>query len=196
MVEAALAAGQPGREHHPVVGQGGGRDPVFGNGFAERGEHDRAGDPVVGGDSQGEPGVLVEPGQDLAVEPGTSVGVGEPVVGEVGLPALVRHRRFEADVGGLRPLLRLRGDHAPSDQLPGHRGPGHGDVVVVGQVPADGLRAGVQTLIGQFLAEPNDQVHDRQRGRVRVRSRTPGAGLEDGLAVAAVAGEQLIQPRG
>jgi hypothetical protein len=127
--------------------------------------------------------------------PGTSVGVGEPVVGEVGLPALVRHRRFEADVGGLRPLLRLRGDQASSDQLPGHRGPGHGDVVVMGQMPADGLRAGVQTLIGQFLAEPNDQVHDRQRRRVRVRPRTPGAGLEDGLALAAVAGEQLIQPR-
>jgi hypothetical protein len=33
--------------------------------------------------------------------------MGEPVVGEVGLPGLVRHRRGEPDVGGLRTLLRF-----------------------------------------------------------------------------------------
>lgn len=42
----------PGGEHHPVVGQRGGRDPVQGNGLAERREHDRAGDPRVGGDRE------------------------------------------------------------------------------------------------------------------------------------------------
>ena len=67
--------------------------------------HDRAGDPAVGGDRQGVAGVIVEPGQDLDVG-----AVGEAVVGEVGLPGLVRLVGFEADVGGAGPLLGLRGD--------------------------------------------------------------------------------------
>jgi len=63
--------------------------------------------PVTGGDPQGEPGAVVEPGQDLGVGAGSAVGPGEPVVGEVGLPAFVGHRGFEADAGRLRPLLRF-----------------------------------------------------------------------------------------
>ena len=55
-VAAAFAAGQAGGEDHAVVGQGGGGDPVCGNGFAERGQHDRAGDPGVGGDRAGRSG--------------------------------------------------------------------------------------------------------------------------------------------
>ena len=39
---------------------------------------------------------------------GKGLGVGERVVGEVGLPGLVRHRRLEPEVGRLRLLLRLR----------------------------------------------------------------------------------------
>ena len=68
---------------------------VLGSGFAEGGQHDRAGDPGVGGDVQGVAGVVVEPGEDLD----TSVPSGEPVVGEVGLPGLVRLVGLEPDVG-------------------------------------------------------------------------------------------------
>ena len=57
---------------------------------------------AVCGDVQGVAGAVVEPGDDLHV-----VAVGEPVVGEVGLPGFVRHAGFEADVGGLRALLRF-----------------------------------------------------------------------------------------
>ena len=150
--------------------------------------------PVVGGDPQGEPGAVVEPGQDLGVEARSVVGAGESVVGEVGLPGLVGLGGFEADVGGLGAFLRFRDDQASSGQVSGDGGPGHGEVVVVGQVPGDGLRAGVQALLGQFLAEPHDQVHDLRWGRVRVGGGPAGAGFEDGLALAAVAGEQLIEP--
>ena len=52
-----------------------GRGPVAGAGGAEGGEHGRAGDPGVGGDRQGVPGVVVEPGQDLGV-----LAAGERVV--------------------------------------------------------------------------------------------------------------------
>jgi hypothetical protein len=85
---------------------------MCGNGFAELGEHDRSGDPVVGGHRQGVAGVVVEPGQDLGVGTGSAVGAGEPVVGEVGLPALVGLVGLEADVGGLRLLLRVGGDQS------------------------------------------------------------------------------------
>ena len=64
--------------------------------------------------------------------------------------------------------------------------------MVVGQVPGDGLRAGVQALVGQLLAEPHDQVHDLRWGRVRVRGGPSRAGLEDGIALAAVAGQQSL----
>ena len=79
---------------------------------AERGEHDRAGNPPVAGQVQDQPGMVVQPGQDLGVAAGAAAGPGEPVVGEVGLPALVRQLGGEPLVGRARPLLRIRGDEA------------------------------------------------------------------------------------
>ena len=66
-VAAAAAAGQAGGEHHAVVGQRRGREPVLVDGGAEGVDDDRAGDPAVGGDRQGVAGVVIEPGQDLDV---------------------------------------------------------------------------------------------------------------------------------
>ena len=63
-----------------------------------------AGDAAVGGDRERVAGVVVEPGQDLGVG-----AVGEPPVGEVGLPAFVGLFGGEADVGGLGPFLRVLG---------------------------------------------------------------------------------------
>jgi hypothetical protein len=167
---------------------------VCGNGCAELCEHDRCGDAVVGGDPQGVSGAVVKPGQDLGVEPGASVGAGESVVGEVGLPGFVGHRGFEADVGRLRSLLRLRDHQTGLDQMPGHRGPRHRQSVVVFQVPPDGVRACVQAGGGQLLTELHDQLDHRGGSRVRVGPGPSGAGLEDRLALDAVAGQQLIEP--
>jgi hypothetical protein len=50
-VAAAAAAGEPGGEDHAVVGQRAGRDAVGLHRCAEAGEHDRSGDPAVGGDA-------------------------------------------------------------------------------------------------------------------------------------------------
>jgi hypothetical protein len=76
-----------------------------------------AGDGPVCGDVQGVAGAVVEPGDDLHVVAGSAVVVGESVVGEVGLPGLVRHPGFEPDVGGLRALLRFGDDHARAGQV-------------------------------------------------------------------------------
>ena len=110
-VASAAAAGEAGRVDHAVVGQGGGRDPVLGCGFAEGGGDDRSGDPGVCGDVQGVAGAVVEPADDLhVVGPGD---VDQAVVGEVGLPGLVGHRRLEPDVGGLRVVSWARGRPGP-----------------------------------------------------------------------------------
>ena len=106
-------------EHAAVVGECGGREAMRGSGFTERGEHDWSGHGAVGGDGQGVAGAVIEPGQDLHI--GALLGaadaatVGEvdgavlqAVVGEVGLPGLVRLLGLEPDVAALRPLVRRR----------------------------------------------------------------------------------------
>jgi len=100
-VAAAPAAGEPGGEDHAVAGQRRRRGAMGGDGSAERGDHGGAGDPVVRGEGQRIAGVVIEPGQDLGAG-----SAGEGVVGEVGLPALVRQFRGEPDAGGLRALTR------------------------------------------------------------------------------------------
>ncbi|KQT02049.1 hypothetical protein ASG23_01380 [Cellulomonas sp. Leaf395] len=57
----------------------------------ERGHDVVPAEPVVGGAGQYEPGVVVDEGQDVGVG-----AVGEPDVGEVGLPRLVGQVGLEA----------------------------------------------------------------------------------------------------
>ena len=153
-VLAALAAvaGQSDGVDHAVVGERGCGVSVQVSGLGEGGQHDRGGDPGMRGDVQGEAGVVVEPGDDLGVRAGSTVGAGEPVVGEVGLPGLVGLLGFEAEVGALGSLGRVRAHLSGADQDPVDRGSGQGDLVVMAQVPVDGVRAGVQAGLGQLLA--------------------------------------------
>ena len=74
-------------------------------GFPERFKDDGAGDAAVGGDRQRVAGVVVEPVEDLHMG-----AVGEPPVGEVGLPALIGLLGGEPDIRRLGPLLRGGGD--------------------------------------------------------------------------------------
>jgi hypothetical protein len=129
-------------------------------GFTKRVLDDRGRDPGVRGDVECVAGAVVEPADDLYVCAGSAVGAGEPVVGEVGLPGLVRHRGFEADVGGLGSLLRL-GDHQPRrGEVAADCRSGHPVSVVVLEMPGNGLRASIQARADQFLADPHDQVDD------------------------------------
>jgi len=116
------------------------------------------------------------------------------VVDEIRLPALVGLLGLEADVGAAGSLARLRCDQPGAGKVPGHRGPGHRDAVVLGQVPAQGVRAGVQALVGQLLTQPDYQLDRRRRDRGRRAVRTPRPRFERGLALGAVAGDQLADP--
>jgi Resolvase, N terminal domain len=55
---SAFAAREPVGEHHPVIGQRGGRGAVALDGGAEGGQHDGAGDPVPGSDGHRVAGVV------------------------------------------------------------------------------------------------------------------------------------------
>ena len=90
-------------------------------------------------------GVVVEPGQDLHVDPG-----GQPVMGEVRLPGLVGLLGLESQVPRLWSLGGIRDDLTVADQDPVDRGSRQPSLVMV--VPTDGLRAGVVPGRDQFLA--------------------------------------------
>jgi len=86
---------------------------MCGNGLAECGDDGGAGDARVGDGGEQVAGVVVDEVQDLHV-----LSCAEAHVGEVGLPGLVRQVGLEAGVGGLGPLLRLRGHLAVPGQDP------------------------------------------------------------------------------
>jgi hypothetical protein len=115
-------------------------------------------------------------------------------VGEVGLPAFVGLFGGESDIGRFGTFLRLGGDQAGRVQVAVDRVDRHGQAVVVGQVPGDGLRPLVEAFAGQFVAQTDDQIDRglRQPGGAGVRA--PRAGVEGGLALGAVAGYQPRDP--
>jgi hypothetical protein len=83
--------------------------------------------------------MVVEPGQDLAVG-----AVGDRVVGEVGLPHLVGLVGLEPRTRRPGSFRRLGCDQPGLDQLTADRR-GRGKDPVLGlQMPADGVRAGLQ----------------------------------------------------
>ena len=145
LASLAAVAGESDRVDHAVVCEGGGGDSVLGKGFAECLEHDRGGDP--GADVQGVAGAVVEPGDDLHIGAGSAVGVGEAVVGEVGLPGLVGHGGFETDVGRLRSFLGLGGDQPGASQVAADGRSRHPVPVGMLEMPGDGLGAVVQSRV-------------------------------------------------
>jgi hypothetical protein len=90
-----------------------------------------------------------------------------PVVGEVGLPALVRLFGGEPQVRRPGPLPGIRHHGAGAGQDPMDRRPRQHGVVVVLQVPADRVRPDVQPGLGQLLAQSEHQLHRDGRGRAR-----------------------------
>jgi hypothetical protein len=90
---------------------------VLRDGGTELGHHDGPGHPGMGGDPQRQPGVVIEPGQDLRAG-----AAGQRVVGEVGLPALIGQLRSEPDIGGPGPRGRLWGDQPGPGQGAADRG--------------------------------------------------------------------------
>jgi hypothetical protein len=118
-VLAALSAvaGESDGVDHAVVGECGCGVSVQVSDLGEGDQHDPSGDPGMCGHVQGYPGVVVEPGDDLDVGAGPAVGVGEPVVGEVGLPGLVGLLGLEAECR--RTWVAWTGPGSPARREPG-----------------------------------------------------------------------------
>lgn len=147
LVAAAFAAGESGGEDHAVVGEGGVRDAVFGNGFGEFVGDGGAGDVGVGGDGECVAGVVVDPAQDFGVG-----AVGEVPVGVVGLPALVGLFGGKADVGRFGSFVGAGCDESSCAEVAADGGDGNAGFVVVSQVPGDGMGSGVESCVGQGVA--------------------------------------------
>lgn len=111
---------------------------------------------MVGGDREGVAGVVVEPGEDFGVG-----AVGEAVVGDVCLPGFVGLVGLEADVGGFRFFVRCGLDEVVATQDPVDRGPRQCDAVVVFEVPADCVGAGIEALGGELAAKLDDEIDRR-----------------------------------
>lgn len=147
------------------------RVSVFGARGPERVEHDRSGHATVRGDTQRVAGVVVEPGEDLGVGL-----VGEGVVGEVGLRTLVGLVGFEADVGGPRPFLRFGGDEPGADEVAVDRCRVHTNLVVMFEMPADRVGAGIESRRCELFADRHDERNGRRRPVISSRRGTRPSG--------------------
>ena len=115
-------------------------------------------------------------------------------VGDVGLPALVGELGLEADPGGPGPLVGL-GHHKPP---PPEHAPDRGDrrcvAALLNQVVPDRLRAGVEALLTELLAQPHDLVLELGGGPVGDVLRRPGPRLDRFVASRPVPPHHLGHP--
>jgi hypothetical protein len=104
-------------------------------------------------------GVVVEDIEDLDLG-----SVGEPVVGDVELPALVGGVGDKALPTGFRPLVRLWGDEAAGGKDPPDRRHCRGVALTLLQMCRDGGRAGLMAMTVEVFAQGDDLVLGRLRG--------------------------------
>ena len=185
----AGAGGVPDGEDHPIVGEHRGGQGVGGEGSAETVTHGHGGEHRAGGAGDRLAGVVIDDVEDL------DMGlVGQPPVGDVGLPAFVGLLGLEADVAATGPFTWLRGDEPAAAQHlvdRRHRGSGAG---LLAQVAGDGDRPGVQALLGQLFAQLDDALFDPDPDLPGIAARTAGARLQTRLALIAVTGQQRVDP--
>lgn len=130
--------------------------------------------------------MVIEPGEDFDVG-----SAGESMVCEIGLPGFVWLFCLESDVGGAGFLSGLVIDKFRGAEVPVDCGGGDPDFVVVFEVPGDRVAAGVVAVVGQFVAEANDEADRVGLGAVRAGVGATGPGFERGVAFCAVAGDEL-----
>ena len=144
-VASSFPAGEAGGVDHGVVGEHRRGNPVLNTGLVEGVNNDGAGYAPARGDGQCAAGMVIEPGDDLGCG-----AVSEPPVGEVGLPHLIGQIGLEPDIGGPGPFLGVGLHETQIDETAPDRRWRHGDLVVLLEVPANGVGAGVEALGGQL----------------------------------------------
>jgi hypothetical protein len=96
---------------------------------------------------------------------GRRTGRSEPG-GPLTWPSIELAKPVAGDLARVSPRTTLaaswvRGDHSRALEVAADRGSGDDQIVVLGQVPADGLGAGVQAGAGELLAQLEDQLDGR-----------------------------------
>jgi hypothetical protein len=65
---------------------------------------------------------------------------------------------------------------------------------MLAQMPGDRVRPGVKPSSDQFATQLHDQLGGLAQDRSRAGVGPPGAGLEGGVALHPVAGDELVDP--
>lgn len=160
-----------------------------GDGGGEGLDDGGAGHGAVGGAGQQQPGVVVEPVEDLHVG-----AVGQAPVGEVRLPELVRLVRLEADHRRPRPLAGLGCDQLRLEQDAADGGDRRCRGAFALESGDDRCGARVPAGRGQLSPQRHDPFAHGVGGAVRVRARTSRARLERFQAAGLVAAHELVHP--
>ena len=169
---------EPAGELLAVVGEHLGGDPVLGHRGGERQADRPGGGPHDDGGDDAEPGVVVDPGDDLAL---AAVGQ-EQARGHVHLPQLHRRRALPAAVLVPAPAPRHRLDQVVADQDPVNRRPGDTRVTPALQLEDQAARTPAAVRGAQVADHRLDLGADPPRVRLR-RVRAVSQPVESALAV-------------
>jgi hypothetical protein len=101
---------------------------------------------------------------------------------------------LEADIGGLRFLLRLGDDQVVAAHDPVCRGPREPDVMVLFEMPDDRVRAGIESGGSELVADAQHKLDDVNRCGVGACARPARARLECAVALGAEAGDESTDP--
>lgn len=188
-VQATFAAGEPGGEDHPIIGEGGGGEAVRVACGQELVQDYLAGDSGVWGAGQQVAGVVIEEVQDLDIG-----AIRQAPVGEIGLPGFVGLVGLEALPGRTRPFMWLVGHQAAGAEDAVDRRVRRDRECLLVKMPGDHRGTGVEPLNHQGLAQLSDSFGDLGAGGVRVAARPSGCGLQGRLPAGPVAAKELVNP--
>jgi hypothetical protein len=109
---------------------------------------------AVRGHRQGVAGVIVDEAQDLGVG-----GISQPPVGEIGLRAFVGQLGGKPDVGGLGAVVGCLGDQSCAGRVAADGGRRHGQLMMMLQVPGDGVGAVVESFAAELCAQLDNEIN-------------------------------------
>jgi len=189
--EGSSVTAEGGGEDGAVVAQDWGREAVVVGGFVEGGDDVGGGRDRNGAAGKAEAAVVVDDVEYFDTAP-----VLQRDVGDVHLPALIRERGFEADVGALGPFVRLgRDEPAPCEDPPDARDWTRSDPAVgLREVRVDRVGSGLNAELRELLSDRDDLIFDRFGDTCWWPVRPFGAGDQARFARGPVAGDQLVQP--
>jgi hypothetical protein len=165
---------QPAGVDNPVVGQRHRRDSALSDTGQHHRPHQISGALPWGRLQAGQiAGMVIKGAGD-----GHGRTVGQPPLGPIRLPALIRAGETKPRVRRYRPLLRLGHDHPVTGQNPPHRRPRRHRMTLTGQRPHNRLRPVIEAQLDEPFAGSQHHFLNTSSGLPRRMMRPPRAFLQ------------------